>query len=536
VRVGVYDRYWSTGGGGEKFAAGIAAALAGDHDVDLVAHEPVDLAWLGERLHLDLSGLGVQQVPDHAGGVTAASAAYDVFVNASYRSGDPSRAGRGVYVVHFPGPRPTRLERARHRLAGAGADRLGGGASVVLDEGFYLPEGTTRRPLRWTSGEATLRVTSRSAARVPVAVLLARVLPPAVTPVEVTAEVDGKTVGRTVVDAPASRLDRRRTSVLHLALDVEPGVPATVVLRSPTWVPAEAGIGTDRRRLGAAVAGAYTGGGWRGAVAAAAVRVAGPGDGLEFLDSYDRVLANSRFTQTWTDRMWRRPSGILYPPITQMAPGTKGPVVLSVGRFFLPGTGHNKKQLEMVRAFRRLYGSGEADGWTYHLVGGCAPEHERYLDQIRAEAGDLPVELHPDASGAELADLYARASIFWHAAGLDEDPDAHPDRYEHFGITTVEAMSAGAVPVVIDAAGQAEIVEHGRGGFRFADLTGLVEHTRALIRDAALRERLALAARQRAADFAWEPFVQRVQAEVAAVAGADRRRPAPGRTTRSDPG
>jgi glycosyltransferase involved in cell wall biosynthesis len=507
VRVGVYDRYWSTGGGGEKFAAGIAAALAGEHEVDLVAHEPVDLGWLGERLHLDLAKLGVEQVPDHAGGVTTASAHYDVFVNASYRSGDPSRAGRGVYVVHFPGPRPTRLERARHRLASAL------GEDVVLDEGFYLPEGNARRPLRWTSGEATLRVTAapaRGGGRVPVVVLLARVLPAPVTPMEVTADVDGVTVGHAVVDAPASRWDRRRITPLRFEVDVPPGAPATVVLRSPDWVPADVGIGTDRRRLGAAVAGAYVDGGWRGPVTGAAVRLAGPGDGLEFLDSYQGVLSNSRFTQEWTERMWHRPSGILYPPVTQMAPGAKEPIVLSVGRFFLPGTGHNKKQLEMVRAFRQL----RPEGWTYHLVGGCAPEHAGYLDQIRAEAGDLPVVLHPDASGAELADLYARASIFWHAAGLDEDPDRYPDRYEHFGITTVEAMSAGAVPVVIDAAGQAEIVDHGRSGFRFADLDGLVEHTRRLIGDEALRGQLSAAARARAADFGWGPFAERVRAEI----------------------
>jgi glycosyltransferase involved in cell wall biosynthesis len=510
VRIAVYDRYWSTGGGGEKFAAGIAAALAGEHEVDLVAHEPVDLGWLGERLHLDLAKLGVVEAPDHAGGVTAASADYDVFVNASYRSGDPSRAGRGVYVVHFPGPRPTRVERTRHRLAGA-VGAVGG--AVVLDEGFYLPEGETRPPLRWTAGEATLRVTARAGAgRVPVVVLLARVLPPAVTPMEVTAEVDGATVGRAVVEARTSRLDRRRTTPLRFDVDVSPEGPTTVVLRSSAWVPADVGIGTDRRRLGAAVAGAYVAGGWQGAVAGAASRLAGPGEGLEFLGSYDRVLANSRFTREWTERMWHRPAGILYPPVTQMAPGAKEPIILSVGRFFLPGTGHNKKQLEMVRAFRRL----RPEGWTYHLVGGCAPEHAAYLDEIRAEAGDLPVVLHPDASGAELADLYGRASIFWHAAGLGEDPDRYPDRYEHFGITTVEAMSAGAVPVVIDGAGQAEIVDHGRSGFRFADLDGLVEHTRRLVADPDLRARLAAAARARAADFGWDPFVERVRAEIAA--------------------
>jgi hypothetical protein len=42
VKVAVYDRYWPTGGGGEKFAAGIAAALAPEHQVELLAHAPVD--------------------------------------------------------------------------------------------------------------------------------------------------------------------------------------------------------------------------------------------------------------------------------------------------------------------------------------------------------------------------------------------------------------------------------------------------------------------------------------------------------------
>ena len=118
-------------------------------------------------------------------------------------------------------------------------------------------------------------------------------------------------------------------------------------------------------------------------------------------------------------------------------------------------------------------------------------------DEIRSAAVGLPVTLHPDASGAELRDLYGRASIFWHAAGLGEDPDRHPDRYEHFGITTVEAMSAGAVPVVIDAAGQIEIVEQGVSGYRFAGVEGLVANTELLIADPAWRATLAAARAER---------------------------------------
>ena len=133
MKVAVYDRYWSTGGGGEKFAAGVAAALADEHDVHLLAHEPVDLTWLGERLLLDLSSVAVDVLDDDLG-VTRASAAYDLFVNASYLSWDANRARRGLFIVHFPGPRPGRAEQARRwgvdrsavprlRVSGRGASR-----------------------------------------------------------------------------------------------------------------------------------------------------------------------------------------------------------------------------------------------------------------------------------------------------------------------------------------------------------------------------------------------------------------------------
>jgi glycosyltransferase involved in cell wall biosynthesis len=518
VKVAVYDRYWSTGGGGERFAAGIAAALAGEHDVRLLAHDDVDLGWLGERLHLDLSGIGVEVLDDDLG-VTRASAAYDVLVNASYQSWDANRARHGVFIVHFPGPRPDRAERARRRVAARGERALGNGAHVALGERFHAPEATRMHGIRWTGGDAELLVSSRHGGRVPVTVLLGRYLPPQVAPVEVSAEVDGVLLGRVTLDAPSSRLDRRRTAALRFGVEVPAGEVVRVVLRSPTWVPADLGIGADRRSLGVPVIGVHAGGGWRSGVARAVPMAAGHTGVPAYLDSYDRILANSRYTQRWIERLWHRQSGLLHPPVRMATRGEKAPVILSVGRFFLPGTGHNKKQLDMVGAFRALVARGGADGWEYHLVGGCADEHRPYLDQIREAASGLPVVLHPDASGAVLGDLYARASIFWHAAGLGEDPERHPDRYEHFGITTVEAMSAGAVPVVIDAAGQVEIVDHGTNGYRFADLDGLVAHTERLIADPSWREVLSHAAERRAREFSWEAFTTSVRAEIAALGG-----------------
>ena len=56
VKVGVYNRYWRTGGGAETYGAAVAQVLARHHDVDLLGPDDVDLEVLGERLRLDLTG------------------------------------------------------------------------------------------------------------------------------------------------------------------------------------------------------------------------------------------------------------------------------------------------------------------------------------------------------------------------------------------------------------------------------------------------------------------------------------------------
>ena len=127
------------------------------------------------------------------------------------------------------------------------------------------------------------------------------------------------------------------------------------------------------------------------------------------------------------------------------------------------------------------------------------------------------VELHVDAPGDELRALYAKASVYWQATGLGEDPDRDPDRLEHFGIATVEAMSAGAVPVVIGLAGQLEIVQAGVSGYHFTTLDELVERTEAVVGDDELRARLSEAAEARAREFSVEAFAERFGAVVRRV-------------------
>ena len=56
---------------------------------------------------------------------------------------------------------------------------------------------------------------------------------------------------------------------------------------------------------------------------------------------------------------------------------------------------------------------------------------------------------------------------------------------EHFGITTVEAMAHGCVPVVVRLGGQLEIVQDGVNGRLWGSLGELVAITRELMADSA---------------------------------------------------
>ncbi|MEY2404084.1 MAG: hypothetical protein QOD38_1635, partial [Acidimicrobiaceae bacterium] len=240
-----------------------------------------------------------------------------------------------------------------------------------------------------------------------------------------------------------------------------------------------------------------------------------------FVDSYTKIVANAAFTQGFIDRWWNVESTVVYPPVSMREAGTKKNTILSVGRFFAAEHGHSKKQLEMVRAFRRLCDRG-LKRWELHLVGGCASDGQAYLQAVQSAAAGLPVVMHPNASGAELHELYASASIFWSFTGLGEHPRRDPARFEHFGITTVEAMSAGAVPIVLRAGGQVEIVRPEIEGLLFDDIGSVVKATWRVASNDELRARLSIGARERAKHFDMTRFTERFQAVVEEAVAAER--------------
>jgi glycosyltransferase involved in cell wall biosynthesis len=198
-------------------------------------------------------------------------------------------------------------------------------------------------------------------------------------------------------------------------------------------------------------------------VAAARRALLHPGS-ARFIDTYDLTLANSLFTREHVRKRWGVDAAVLYPPCTgaSVAAGRdRDRTIINVGRFQADGPNiPHKRQDVLIEALASMPDL-VSDGWSLQLVGavGGRPADRAYLEHLRELSRGLPVTIHANAPHARLTELSSRARIYWHAQGYGTDSATHPEAQEHFGISTVEAMAAGVVPIVYATAGPAEVVQ-----------------------------------------------------------------------------
>ncbi len=197
--------------------------------------------------------------------------------------------------------------------------------------------------------------------------------------------------------------------------------------------------------------------------------------------TYDKVVANSKFTQFHIKKYWDLPSDILYPICEDMLDKNikKEKIILNVGRFFAFDNGsHHKRQDFLLDTFAKMK-ILHKDGWELHFAGSIAQDKKarKFAFGLKEKAKGLPIYFHFDASFHELKKLYNQSTIYWHATGYGSDPVQNPEKQEHFGISTVEAMSTGSVPIVINTAGQKESVTAGVNGFLWKDASEIKKYT-----------------------------------------------------------
>lgn len=215
------------------------------------------------------------------------------------------------------------------------------------------------------------------------------------------------------------------------------------------------------------------------------------------LRRFDYIVCNSLYTQSHIDQRIAKHSRVIYPPVVPVSVPKhthKEKLILSVGRF--TPVAEVKKQSVMIDAFLGM--ESRVPGWKLVLAGGLLPSDKEYFSSLEKKTAGHRISLIANVEHSQLYDLYGRASLYWHAAGFGQ---SDPRFMEHFGISTVEAMSAGAVPVVYKGGGQTEIVTHKENGLYWVTVDELIEQTLGVIADK--KEYIRL---QESALKTWEKF------------------------------
>lgn len=236
-------------------------------------------------------------------------------------------------------------------------------------------------------------------------------------------------------------------------------------------------------------------------------------DGGEWVQTYDRFVCNSKFTEFYTRKRWGETlsTHVLYPGYDAVQ-GDEGKLdlaaakrreILCIGRF--NPLGHQKNQRMLIQAFEKLVYSG-LSGWRLVLLGKVNDGAESAVEEMQRAARHLPIDFELNATMQTKLLRLRQASIYWHATGMLSVEPEGAAKMEHFGIAVIEAMGFGCAPVCFGRAGPTEIIEHGRSGFLFEDEAQLLTFTRLLGEEAPLLRQMQAAAHARSQVFSRRAF------------------------------
>jgi len=199
------------------------------------------------------------------------------------------------------------------------------------------------------------------------------------------------------------------------------------------------------------------------------------------------LLSVSDFTRGFVAKKWERDSKTVYPPcpVEDFSEFTnvksRENMVVTIGRIVPEKRFHLFVELARIVPKTRFV-----------AIGSLSDETSAYYDQLKTSAPEnVSFVLSPLR---KVRDVLGRAMAYVHCA-----------QNEHFGITIVEAMAAGCVPVVHDSGGPREIVTSDVG-FRWSNLSVAARQIVMLAENDSLRRELSAAASVRARQFRPQVF------------------------------
>lgn len=220
------------------------------------------------------------------------------------------------------------------------------------------------------------------------------------------------------------------------------------------------------------------------------------------------VVCNSRFTKNFIDKEYGVKSVVIYPPVAveEFTSTKKENIILSVGRF--SRLQQSKRQDILVNVFKKM--TSKLKDWKLVLIGGSDVGGSEFVQYLQQQAKRYPIEILENLPFSEIKKFYARAKIFWSAAGYGIDENKEPEKVEHFGITVVEAMAAGCVPIVQRKGGHKEIIKDGKNGFLWDGINQLEQITLNLIKNEKLRQDVLKEGKEDAEKFSQKRFEEEI--------------------------
>jgi len=231
------------------------------------------------------------------------------------------------------------------------------------------------------------------------------------------------------------------------------------------------------------------------------------------LNSWKTKVSVSLFAKQVLEKNWKIKIDYIHGGVVDpqdFKPLPKKNLIIHVGRFFsTQGNKHCKKQDFLVKTFKKMCDQG-LKNWQLVLIGPIdkGRDNQQYFNQVKKLAQGYPITINSKVSFQQLQKQYGQAKIYWHATGYGINENINPQAVEHLGISTIEAMSAGAVPIVINKGGQPEIVAHNINGLLWQTQDELINYTNQVIDNPKLQHKLAKAAQERSRDFSKARFCQ----------------------------
>jgi len=214
------------------------------------------------------------------------------------------------------------------------------------------------------------------------------------------------------------------------------------------------------------------------------------------------LLTNSRFVQEIIRKTVRREALVIYPPVDTKIFSSKCLVTRKEDGLVVVVAGYTpKRHLEQLPRIAKYTKTAK-----YVVIGKNdkygSPTMRELKRQIHVQNVEDKITLLENVSFNRLLELLAKAKVYLHTMPFD-----------HFGISLVEAMASGCVPVVHQSGGPwIDILNAEQGKYGFSYLTPLeaADHINLLIADENLRREIAAKASYRSREFDRIVFVTKL--------------------------